>query len=89
MLLEDRYKAYVIDGLHDPVTAEFLVLENISTRDVHIKRRASISGALVAGTLVIVTANGSPTSIFGERRGYIIKGRWNTYSRDTSNCDSK
>ena len=51
-------------------------MENIATRDVHIKRRASISGTLVQGTPVIVTANGSPTSIFGDRKGYIIKGRF-------------
>ena len=51
-------------------------MENISTRDVHIKRRASISGTLVAGTLVIVTANGSPTSILGKIKGYIIEGRF-------------
>ena len=55
-----RYKVYVIDGLHDPHTVDLPVLENISTRDIHIKRRASIYETLVAGTPVVVTANGSP-----------------------------
>ena len=55
-----RYKGYVIDGLHDPQTVDLPILENISTRDFHIKRRASISETLVAGTSVGVTANGSP-----------------------------
>ena len=51
-------------------------MENIATRDVQIKRRSSISGTLFAGTPVIVTANGSPNDIFGERKGFILRGRF-------------
>ena len=68
-----RYKAYVIDWLNDPLTVEFPVLENISTRDVQIKRRASISGTLVAETTVVVTANGSPTSISARESVKLVK----------------
>jgi len=39
---EQRYKAYVIDGLQDPSCVEFSVLANIATRYVFVKRRGSL-----------------------------------------------
>ena len=73
---QHKYKAYVIDGLHDPQTVEFTVLENIATGDVYLKRRGSLPGVLYAGTPVICSANSPPEQVFGVKRGEIIRGRF-------------
>ena len=71
----ESYQAYVIDGLHDPNSVEFTVLENIATGDVYMKRRASLPGVLLSGTPAIITSNSPPEDVFGAVRGDIIRGR--------------
>ena len=41
---DECYKVYLIDGLSNAADVDFSVLENIATKDVYLRRRATTPG---------------------------------------------
>ena len=75
---DECYKVYFIDGLSNAADVDFSVLENIATKDVYLRRRATTPGILKKGTACGITANNNPEDMFGQERRDILRSRMMT-----------
>ena len=50
-------------------------MENIATKSVALRRRATTPGILIKGTPTVITSNRSPEDLFGQERGMILRSR--------------
>ena len=60
------------DGIQDPKTVEFAVLEDLVYHDVIVKRRGRVGGKLAKGTATIFTSNRSPSQLFGSNGSIVV-----------------
>ena len=66
-----QYDVFIIDGLQDRNEIDLALLEDISNRNVLVKRRGKMGGTLQKKTAFVITSNLPPNQIFGNQSGII------------------